>query len=133
MIKRWKNIPATLNRCLNTVTFTNECEEIRDENDRPIPQTVADAIYAAHGISVDVDLEISFNVTGYYASGSMYKSNGDPGDPPEGDEERTLDGVTVGGDKLDPRLSQVLFDHYQDEINEVEVDTDQSQYEPSEW
>jgi hypothetical protein len=70
------------------------------------------------------EIVIDFNVKGYYDSGSMYGGPDNLGYPPEGDEERWLDEVyiLVDGNKirLSDEMQEKIFDHYEDEVEEME-------------
>jgi hypothetical protein len=97
-------------------------------------------IYDAHsdkqlevdlGISLEQDesyeLVIEFRSEGYYDPGVV---SGPPERcyPPEGDDERSLDGMTLTGEKGDMELSQEtqeeLFEYYRSEVEDVEIDKD---------
>lgn len=82
----------------------------------------------------DAELVIEFTSEGYYDSGSMYGGPDNLGYPPEGDDERLLSEayLCVNGERiktfcLTKQTQQNLFDRYEDNIQDVEVDTD---YEP---
>ena len=116
MKQSWKNIPGTIN--VGLCKFDGEW---RDENDKALPEgvyTELDTLIT----NADARLEVSFNATGYTDSGSMYAKNGDPGYPPECDEERNLDEVTIDGTPLSLPAQRIIFGAYTEEINCVNID-----------
>lgn len=119
MKESWKNIPGTVN--------TNLCKfegEWRDDNDKTLPQEVyaeLDTLIPNADEKTVAELEISFNSTGYTDSGSMYDRNGDPGHPPESDEERNLDEVTIDGKPLSKASQRAIFGAYTEEVNSVNI------------
>lgn len=81
----------------------------------------------------DIELEIEFNSRGYYDAGSMYGGRDRMGSAPEGEDERTLVGMTLygpgndGGIPVPPEIAQQLFDVYYDDIERAELE-DQDDY-----
>lgn len=80
-----------------------------------------------------LDMEVEFHSSGFYDSGRVY---GPPEDcyPPEDEDERTIvsieiDGVSVKGELLE-KLKDLIYNHRQDKLNEVEIDTYD---EPYDW
>ena len=110
---------------------------IQFDAENPLRSLIAD-------LPVDGELELSFLSSGYYDPGCMYTRGGDPGYPPEGDEERVpFDTGTVyftdrDGKRqhvsLTPEQTDELFELYEDEIYGVELDfaacEDDEPYEP---
>ena len=81
------------------------------------------------------EVEIHFTSTGYYDSGRRW---GRPEDcyPPEGDDERELDygRLVVCGRRaiaLDKQQARVIWDAFEDEIRQVEIDREPD--EPAWW
>lgn len=74
------------------------------------------------------EITIHFESTGSFDPGCMWMPNGDPGYPPEGDEERTFVAAFIRehGSKDEVRLSDDvgnrLFEMYEEKINDVELD-----------
>lgn len=72
------------------------------------------------------DLVIHFLSSGYYDPGCRTLRNGDPGYPPEGDDERVLDYVERDGVRLPADEAQAIFDQHQSEVDEAEMDWDRN-------
>lgn len=53
------------------------------------------------------EYECVWDVEGYYIPGKMYDRNGDPGDPPEGDEEVHL--ISINGYSARRYLNRLRF------------------------
>lgn len=65
------------------------------------------------------ELVIGFRSKGYYDPG--YIGTPDDNQPPEGDDERTLESCTLAGRAVPPTLADQLFDFYADAIDEVKI------------
>ena len=75
---------------------------------------------------IDGEIAVRLDINGYYYPGCMYRSNGDPGDPPEGDEERIITAIIIGNkmfsDTQQPELFNRLADFLQTYIEDVPVE-----------
>jgi hypothetical protein len=83
---------------------------------RNVPFTVAD----------EVEIVLHCTSTGYYDSGVHTFSNGDPGYPPEGEDERQVVGVYLmdgnGNERLaPPAVLEWLREIYAEKIDDAEV------------
>ena len=100
-------------------------------DDKPVPAITPDMVPKIQEDSYD--LVIDFVSSGYYDSG---RTSGPPENcyPPEGDEDRelvaaylnhyvTIDGTMVTTRiELSPEKMSELFNHFEDKINEVELE-----------
>ena len=71
---------------------------------------------------VEAYLVIHFLSSGYHDPGCMYLSNGDPGYPPEGDEERVLDYMEMGGLRVPQEFAEKLFERYLADVEAADVE-----------
>lgn len=87
-------------------------------------------------IGESAEITIHFESSGSFDSGCAYLTNGDPGYPPEGYDERLFVSATIRehGSKEDVWLpddiGRKLFDMYEQQIKETELDyTQENDYE----
>ena len=100
-----------------------------DGNEVPAPQWLHELSLLGLFICLDdAELNIEFTSEGYEDPGCTY---GPPENcyPPEGEDERLLSEATINGIVLPPKLSQELFDLYEEKIMDVEIDTEPDYYE----
>lgn len=100
------------------VDFVKEGEEWRDADDRPLPCDVEDeldALFPDANTGYNVGATITVRISGYSIPGTMYDQYGDPGDPPEGEEERDLYDVELDEGELSAEAKNSLFNMYGDE------------------
>ncbi len=122
MTKRWHNEPGTLTRKLEKY----EGVEWRDENDKGFTantERLLDAAFPAIG-SGKVEMVIDFQSSGYHFAGTMYARNGDPGDPPESDEERSIEDITIDGKTISDELLSALKKEYATEVDDEPMQYD---------
>ena len=83
------------------------------------------------------DFIIHFGYEGYHTPATMYRRNGDPGDPEEGDEERLVTSLEIASHEF-PTESEVfktIMAEYEGNIEEavdaeeIERDSDGPEYE----
>jgi hypothetical protein len=90
--------------------------------EKPIPAFLVPFL----GDALDAEIIIDFRAKGYYEPASMYGGPDNLGWPAEGDEERLLDEVYLKVDdkkiNLPEEIQQKVFDHYEDEIENEEID-----------
>ena len=111
-VQRWRGVAGKFTiEC--GLTDTGPC----DVHEHPLPLALAPLL------SLDDchELVIEFASSGYNDPGCIY---GDPGNcyPPEGDDERTVTGMTLGGEPVPKELWGELETMYADEIADVEID-----------
>jgi hypothetical protein len=127
-MSHWKNIPG--NACIEDVCL-EDGEWKHDGNALPAAvQPILKAAFPDADKDTSLELDIEFSSSGYYDAGRV---SGPPEDcyPPEGEDERTLDCITVHGPggsgvkfKLEGKVADAVFDHFFDIVEEVELDTD---------
>jgi hypothetical protein len=99
-VKKWTNVPGEL------------VKEIDDST--PDLQEVLGIEYG--------ELTISFVSTGYSDPGSMYGGPDGVGWPPEYDDERTVEYITLDNEPVDKALWDEIEGWLHDEIQEEEID-----------
>jgi hypothetical protein len=136
-IHRWRNRPGHI--CIEIVVGDDD-KWMDVHTEKELPDSVQKELDALYGKNDPKradklwgEIVIKFVSSGYYDPGRTY---GDPYHcyPPEGDDERELDGLAIVNslDGLSKKASQELFDFYEDEIYDVQIDTepDEPEYEP---
>jgi hypothetical protein len=79
-------------------------------------------------LEVEVPMVIEFLSSGYYDPGN----NCGPMDgsyPPEGEDERVLDCITIDGIELPKEIAEKLFDKYQEAVDAVEMELPEPDYD----
>lgn len=66
------------------------------------------------------ELTIHLSVDWYYDPGCIHMVNGDPGYPPEGDEERLVQTLTIDGDEIDRDVATEIVELFEYIIEEYE-------------
>ena len=116
-MKRWKNIIGEY-----TCTLHDYGPEVYTDDD--VRVACLDGRF-----ETPYELTIRFKSSGYDDPGFAYHSNGDPGEPPEFEDERELDEawVEVDGQRKDlpADVQQELFETFLTEIYAVDIDTDE--------
>lgn len=117
----WNNVQAQFS--IEVWTDGLRCCDI---DDKALP--MLNIICFAKGFTYG-ELIIDFTSSGYDDPGSMYGGPDNLGYPPEGDDERLLESAHLVDDdgneiKLSKEQQDQLFDLYQDEINDTDIDTD---------
>lgn len=64
------------------------------------------------------ELEIFWRSKGYHDPGCWYLRNGDPGYPPEGEDIRTIEKMTIDGKELSGDLRKMIEDDVGEEVME---------------
>lgn len=143
-MSRWSNVPGTASIddiCLRGgkwVRSRNVKRNLKWEHEvKPLPDEVQGALTAAFPTMTEDDgvvVEIEFSSSGYFAPGKL---SGPPENcyPDEGEDERTLESLTVTDGKnavtLEGDVAEALFDHFYPEVEAVEVDDDDDgDYDP---
>lgn len=102
-------------------------KQILDINDNPIPELMPQSLYFSNEDDT-AELIIDFTSSGYDDPGSMYGGPDNLGYPPEGDDERLLESAHLLLDDAELKLTKEqqdkLFDRYEDEINDVELEAE---------
>ncbi len=124
MRRSWKNKTAEL---YLTLDCCNPEGRWQNEDGRSTPPALTkwldDRCANADGVETVVELTVVVSSSGYYDSGSMYARNGDPGDPPEGDEERTVTRIEdADGLPLPKELTEEIEAWLSSDIKELEIE-----------
>ena len=125
MTQRWNNCTADL---FVPISCANpDGEWLTDTGRTPPPllkKWLEERCADADGIATDIELSITVSSSGYNSPGTMYASNGDPGDPPEGDEERTVTSIEdVDGNAIPKELHGEITSWLDKEIEALTIDT----------
>jgi len=128
--KQWSNSPGEY----HFEAYVDEQGRWSDLlGNKPLPPATSQFLQqnAFNGEDSYAEVQINFSSSGYEDPGVHTFRNGDPGYPPEGDDERTVTDVRiVDGPQAPPEVAQELEQHYQNEIQEVEIDTEPDYPEP---
>lgn len=121
MRREWRDVRGQFTREIG-VCGTDVLDLLTDK-----PITVLAGSYPDLAEDELYEIVIDFFSSGYYDSGSMYGGRDRLGWPPEGDDERVMESVSIfraGNEeiKLDKKVQEELFDLYFNDINEVELD-----------
>lgn len=68
------------------------------------------------------EIVIYFLSSGFHTPASNYGGPDGRGWPAEGEEERVLENCTINGKTLPRALERALFEHYESQINETDID-----------
>ena len=134
MTKRW-NVTGEMYVSIGCVN--PESEWVTDD-DKSVPEPLRKWLQErcdnADGEATHVELAITVSSVGYSSPGTMYARNGDPGDPPEGDDQRTVEDIDIvdgkKGEKFPKELYSVVESWLETEIKDLDIDTDQDVDEP---
>jgi hypothetical protein len=141
-MSHWKNVSGTC--CIEEVCLKDgrwgvekRVKGKEEYEHKPLPESAQEAIKEAFPEATDEEgltIDIAFLASGYYSRGRV---SGPPEDcyPDEGEEERVRDGgikVTVGDAEvvLEGKAADELFDHFSEEVDEVELDTRDDDFDP---
>ncbi len=127
MISRWRNAPGSL-----SVSIGKDSDGLWVEADdwRALPDGLA-AYFDANYPCIDsesghvVELLIEIESDGYSDPGRGYESNGDPGYPPEGEDERRVVSVMLDENPppaLPASLHDEVYGMWEKSIHAAEVD-----------
>ena len=132
-VQRWNNVPGQI---ILELTYDRENDTLLDaKKGTELPEDVLKEIFGILQVQKEsaaqpLELVVDFESSGYYDPGSMYGGSDRLGWPPEGDDERVVTNVELfAGNKLLSSLSPVsansIGDSYYEEIDAVELDTEQ--------
>lgn len=113
MLIAWRNIPGKL-----YIEITVNENGIWDShNDTELSML-------APYVKEHAELTIHFLCNGHYQPFSMYGGPDNLGHPEDGEEERLLDFVEVNSVKLPDKIAQQIFNLYESQIENVDVNYD---------
>lgn len=118
----WQNVPGAISI---EIIHEEEWSDITYSND--LPESLLEEL---NKLTVDyVEMVIDFKSSGFYDSGSMYGGADHLGWPPDGEDERELDGTiklySYDGDlvcTLSAKVADDVFYAYLKQIENVEID-----------
>ncbi len=122
---QWSSVSGQLSQVL----YRNE-GEIYNEADNEAPASLL-AYVQSDQDDVGYELVIEFISSGYDDPGQRDGGPDGVGVPPEGEDERLLAGMSLIFEKADEKplvvelpkkVQEEIFDHYKDEIDEVEIE-----------
>lgn len=119
MIRRWRDVPGSI--AVEIYFADGKVYDARDDKEVPeLASVVKD--------DKSYELVINFRSTGYYDPGSMYGGWQNLGNPPEGDDERTLDVAYLTCDKqrieLPQDVQQQLLERFQDRVDAETIEAE---------
>lgn len=125
---KWKNVAGSMTLTLSQNHDEHNRSTWYDDNGNDLPDELRHELTTLFPNEEFVEMDIMFLSSGYDTPGTWYRRNGDPGDPPEHEDERVLDRITVNGTNLTKETADIVFEHYNERIQEVEVDTSGDDY-----
>tara|TARA_Y100000034_G_scaffold114215_1_gene150057 strand:- start:1193 stop:1840 length:648 start_codon:yes stop_codon:yes gene_type:complete len=140
--RSWSGVYGNITVELYIPEETNEIVE--EGNDTAVPNDVS-AFIMQHFSSLGanpsdhtMEISIDYESSGYYDPGVHTLSNGDPGYPPEGEDERIVNGATLIIDgktkiQMPKELFQTIQERWGPSIDDDDLDTSDVGYDEPEY